>query len=304
MAPALTTSAPTAPHELSSFPNHKAPRTIYPDGIKTSGQHPPLYDILRPYEDFPKKITGPTVWNVEDYRTHPEQWTHVLSPSEIQEISSTADAFLASGTPLTGISRENFQLKEFGSFLGVLRKELIDGKGFILFKGLPVQEWGNHKSAVAYMGLGTHLGYFVSQNAHGHVLGHVKDLGDDPTAISRVRIYRTNARQFFHADDADLVGLLCIAKALEGGESDLVSAHEVWNALQVENPDVARTLTEPIWYFDRKGETSVGEEEWIRTSGTPTTSGPSPVSPTQASSRRSPPPRKKPPPCWKKHVSG
>lgn len=115
-------------------------------------------------------------------------------------------------------------------------------------------------------GLGTHLGYFVSQNAHGHVLGHVKDLGDDPTAISRVRIYRTNARQFFHADDADLVGLLCIAKALEGGESDLVSAHEVWNALQVENPDVARTLTEPIWYFDRKGETSVGEEEWIRTS--------------------------------------
>ena len=81
-----------------------------------------------------------------------------------------------------------------------------------------------------------------------------------------MRIYRTNARQFFHADDADLVGLLCIAKALEGGESDLVSAHEVWNALQVENPDVARTLTEPIWYFDRKGETSVGEEEWIRTS--------------------------------------
>lgn len=180
MAPALTTSAPTAPHKLSSFPNHKAPRTIYPDGIKTSGQHPPLYDILRPYEDFPKKITGPTVWNVEDYRStfcicclpmpypqsihscffgglelinaaHPEQWTHVLSPSEIQEISSTADAFLASGTPLTGISRENFQLKEFGSFLGVLRKELIDGKGFILFKGLPVREWGNHKSAVAYM---------------------------------------------------------------------------------------------------------------------------------------------------------
>ena len=115
-------------------------------------------------------------------------------------------------------------------------------------------------------GLGTHLGYFVSQNAHGHVLGHVKDLGEDSTAIDRVRIYRTNARQFFHADDADLVGLLCIAKALEGGESDLVSSHAVWNALQKENPDVANTLTQPIWYFDRKGEKSVGEEDWIRTS--------------------------------------
>ena len=59
-------------------------------------------------------------------------------------------------------------------FLEPMRKEILNGKGFILFKGFPVQEWGNHKSAVAYMGLGTYLGYFVSQNGLGHVLGHVK----------------------------------------------------------------------------------------------------------------------------------
>ena len=69
----------------------------------------------------------------------------------MQEISSAADAYIARGTPLTGISKETFPLKEFAGFLSVLRKELIDGKGFILFKGLPVQEWGNAKSAVAYM---------------------------------------------------------------------------------------------------------------------------------------------------------
>jgi hypothetical protein len=44
------------------------------------------------------------------------------------------------------------------------------------------------------MGLGTYLGYFVSQNSRGHVLGHVKDLGEDSTKIDSVRIYRTNAR--------------------------------------------------------------------------------------------------------------
>lgn len=115
------------------------------------------------------------------------------------------------------------------------------------------------------MGLGTYLGYFVSQNSRGHVLGHVKDLGEDATQIDKVRIYRTNARQFFHADDSDIVGLLCITKALEGGESDLVSSHNVYNTLAVERPDVLKTLTEPIWYFDRKGETSQGQEEYIRT---------------------------------------
>lgn len=129
-----------------------------------------------------------------------------------------------------------------------------------------MEKWGNHKSAVAYMGLGTYLGYFVSQNSRGHVLGHVKDLGEDSTQIDKVRIYRTNARQYFHADDSDIVGLLCIAKALEGGESDIASSHEVYNVLAKERPDVLKTLTDPIWYFDRKGETSEGQEEYIRTS--------------------------------------
>jgi hypothetical protein len=114
------------------------------------------------------------------------------------------------------------------------------------------------------MGLGTHLGYFLSQNGRGHVLGHVKDVGDDPTQIHSVRIYRTAARQFFHTDDGDLVGLLCLHRAREGGESDVVSVHRVWNVLQRDHPDVAELLTRPVWYFDRKGEVSDGQEEWIR----------------------------------------
>jgi Taurine catabolism dioxygenase TauD, TfdA family len=146
-----------------------------------------------------------------------------------------------------------------------MRAELLNGKGFILFKNFPVHEWGLHKSAVAYMGLGSYIGYPVSQNGKGHILGHVKDLGEDSTQIDKVRIYRTNARQFFHADDADVVGLLCVARAEEGGESDIASSHLVWNTLQAERPDVAELLTQPIWYLDRKGEVSVGQEQWIRT---------------------------------------
>lgn len=145
-----------------------------------------------------------------------------------------------------------------------MREDLINGKGFILFKRFPADTWGPLKNAVAYMGLGTYLGYFVSQNGRGHVLGHVKDVGEDATQIDKVRIYRTTARQFFHADDSDIVGLLCVHRAREGGESDIVSIHNVWNTLQRENPDVAELLTQPIWYFDRKGETSEGEEDWIR----------------------------------------
>ncbi|KAF7923886.1 uncharacterized protein EAE98_007704 [Botrytis deweyae] len=266
MAPSILDTQPIAPHQLSSPSQKTIDRKVFPDGIKTSGQHPPLYDQLRPYSDFPKEITGETVWKAEDYINNPERWVHVFNEEEIAELSAVADKFIADKIPLTGISQDTFRLSKLSTLLASIRTETLNGKGFILFKGFPVEKWGNHKSAVAYMGLGTYLGYFVSQNGRGHVLGHVKDLGEDSTQIDKVRIYRTNARQFFHADDSDIVGLLCIARALEGGESDIVSSHHVWNTLQKERPDVAETLTKPIWYFDRKGEVSVGEEPYIKTS--------------------------------------
>lgn len=155
-------------------------------------------------------------------------------------------------------------MDKLNKVLQALRNDLLNGKGFILFKGFPVESWGASKSAAAYMGLGSHLGHAVSQNGRGHVLGHVKDVGDDPTRIDTTRIYRTTARQFFHADDADVVGLLCLHRAAEGGESDIVSVHGVWNALQRDHPDVAELLTKPVWYFDRKGEVSDGQDGWIR----------------------------------------
>ncbi|OQD60326.1 hypothetical protein PENPOL_c024G07409 [Penicillium polonicum] len=238
--------------------------SVFPDGLKTSGQHPPIYSLVRPYADFPKTHTGPTVWKAEDYQEHPELWTHPFTAEEVAEISDAADQFTQTGTPLTGISMANFPLPNLSQRLEELRQDLINGKGFFRFRGLPVQKWDLQKCATAYMGLGTYLGYFVSQNGRGHVLGHVKDLGEDPTKTDRVRIYRTNARQYFHTDGADLVGLLCIAKSLSGGESDIASTHHVFNALQERDPDVTRTLCEPNWYFDRKGETSEGEEGWIR----------------------------------------
>ncbi|KAF7557060.1 hypothetical protein G7046_g6122 [Stylonectria norvegica] len=250
----------------SNVKTAEVPRSIFPDGLRTSGQHPPLYDALKPYSEFPKEITGPTVWNKDQFVGHPERWTHRFTEDEIDELSATADQFIASGTALTGISQHNFPLPTLSKSLGDLREDILNGKGFILFKGFPAGVWSPQKNAVAYMGLGTYLGYFVSQNGLGHVLGHVKDVGDDATQIDRVRIYRTTARQFFHADPSDIVGLLCVHRAAEGGESDLVSIHNVWNTLQRENPDVAELLTQPVWYFDRKGETSEGEDEWIRTS--------------------------------------
>jgi hypothetical protein len=102
MAPAAIETFSQTP---SVFSYDNPSKLIFPDGIKTSGQFDPEYDQVKPYEEFPDEITGPTVWKAEEYAKNPEQWTHYFSKEEVQEMSDAADAFIASTTPLTGITK-------------------------------------------------------------------------------------------------------------------------------------------------------------------------------------------------------
>ena len=62
-----------------------------------------------------------------------------------------------------------------------MRRDLLSGLGFCLLRGLPVEAWGIARSAAAYWALGLALGDPVPQNKKGHLLGHVMDIGGDPS---------------------------------------------------------------------------------------------------------------------------
>lgn len=94
MAAAATSTVPNA-----------APKSIFPDGLKTSGQHNPVYTQLTPPSQFPKEISGPTVWQAEDYLEHPERWTHVFDADEIAELGEAADQYIKSGKALTAMTK-------------------------------------------------------------------------------------------------------------------------------------------------------------------------------------------------------
>jgi hypothetical protein len=101
----MATARADSPIEVPLFSYEKPSSDVFPDGIKTSGQTPPNYDQIRPYSEFPKEITGPTVWKGEDFKQSPEKWTHRFTADQVQELSDTADAFIQSNTPLTGITK-------------------------------------------------------------------------------------------------------------------------------------------------------------------------------------------------------
>jgi hypothetical protein len=209
--------------------------------------------LLRPL------VHGPSAWIGADIARRPEDWTYQLAPSDLAEIEAATSACL--GRDIATITRDDFPLPTFGPVLDRIRDELLNGRGFALLRGLPVDGRPIAESATAYWGIGTYMGSARSQNAKGHVLGHVRDLGlatEDPN----VRTYQTTERQHFHTDSCDIVGLLCLKTAKQGGLSSLVSSSAIYNAMAQRYPDLAGRLFQPF-SVDRRGEVPDGKKPWF-----------------------------------------
>lgn len=211
--------------------------------------------------EYLEHIKGPAAWIGEKITATPEQWIETLSEAEVSELRAAAANYLSSGQEIGQISAAAFPLPTLAVRMLTLRGELIAGRGFFLIKRLPVEEMSREEAACIFCGIGAHLGHARSQNAMGHILGHVRDIGRDPNDPT-TRIYQTHDRQTFHTDGADVVALLCLNDAKEGGESLLVSAETVWNEMYLQRPDLAELLTGPI-ATDRRGEVPEGQNPWF-----------------------------------------
>lgn len=193
----------------------------------------------------------------------PSIWTAHLSPDQIDELVTASAPYRgASPVEMSRLSVGDVPLPKLAASLDELRAVLVRGRGFQLIRGLPATELGRAHAAAAFLLIGIHLGSLRSQNAHGDLLGQVKNVGlaaEDPT----VRIYQTDERQTFHTDSSDVVGLLCLETAESGGESLLVSVGAIYNELLDTAPESARLLFGEV-ATDRRGEVPAGGEPFFR----------------------------------------
>jgi Taurine catabolism dioxygenase TauD, TfdA family len=209
----------------------------------------------------PETIDIPSAWIGAKMAADPSQWLVQLKAADIAELEHAAHAYLAETRNIGQITKDKFPLPRFGAHLAGLRQTLIKGRGFEVLRGLPVAGYSQEVAATIFCGVGSHLGSARSQNASGHILGHVRDIGAD-AANPTTRIYQTAQRQTFHTDSADVVGLLCIREAMEGGKSLLVSTTTLYNEMQQRRPDLVPYLFEPI-ATDRRGEVPEGQKPYF-----------------------------------------
>ncbi|MCK2219392.1 TauD/TfdA family dioxygenase [Actinomadura sp. ATCC 31491] len=134
-----------------------------------------------------------------------------------------------------------------------VRGLLLDGPGFALLQGVPVDGMSDRQRELAALGLARLVGGLVPQGPGAEPLMHVRDTGADPSG-PRTRSYEHRGPLGYHSDPTDAVALLCLRPARSGGISTIVGSVALHNELVRTRPDLAGLLYEPWWHDLRRGD--------------------------------------------------
>jgi alpha-ketoglutarate-dependent taurine dioxygenase len=209
-----------------------------------------------------RSIAGPTVWNHASLR--PEDYILPVEPHQAAACLRIRDELRRGGTRIDSIEPSDFQDPALAEIGHGVRRRIRSGPGFCMLRGLPIQGWTDQEASMLYWGLGTYLGGPQPQNRKGDRVHLVQDTGK---SVAEARGSKTNSELIFHTDGAsgyvdsqvDVLGLLCLRKAVSGGETLIVSGHTAYNALLETQPELVEELYGEFC-FDRSRETAPGED--------------------------------------------
>ncbi|WP_432974085.1 TauD/TfdA family dioxygenase [Dactylosporangium sp. CA-233914] len=196
-------------------------------------------------------VGGPAAWRGPEIADLPD-WKIELTPAHVAELHAALAGVDRPGIGLREITKERFPLPTLGTVLAGIVDELVDGRGFLLLRGVPVEGLTERQTELMYWGIGLHVGIPIHQRGEDDLLIHVRDQGvdrNDPL----VRGFQTAARLDYHADSSDVVALLCIRPAMRGGVSTIISSVAVHDEIVRRRPDLADLLHEPWWHDRRSG---------------------------------------------------
>ncbi|WP_108374867.1 TauD/TfdA family dioxygenase [Limnohabitans sp. T6-5] len=190
-------------------------------------------------------ITGPAAWKSSDHQHHTD-WMHVLSEDVIAVLDAALAHVKARGLHFPHFTQEDFPIGAWAQALKIYSDELENGRGFLVLRGLKIERYSEEDIQILYYGIGLHMGVPVRQNPKGDLLGLVMNVGD--VTKKTTRVYETNLYLPYHSDPSDVVGLLCIRKAKQGGLSSLVSVAAIYNEILQNHPEYLG-LYYRTWYF-------------------------------------------------------
>jgi hypothetical protein len=186
---------------------------------------------------------GRSVWLGKDL-SRAGDWIFRLPKEAIAEIDDCARGVRESGKPLEDIGTADFPFTTIATEIKSFKREIATGRGFVIVRGLPSEQYTDDELGKIFWGFGAHFGLAMPQSFLGDRLGTVMDLTDEEPERRLRRGYHSAGAQFVHTDACDVVGMISIRTAKLGGASRLASAHAVHNLMLDLCPDLLKMLYE------------------------------------------------------------
>ncbi|MGE3969682.1 MAG: TauD/TfdA family dioxygenase [Dongiaceae bacterium] len=202
-------------------------------------------------------LQGPFVWTGAELANRAE-WRIPLTRDMLAEIDAALATVRRRGLGWDAMRREDFPLEETARLLARVADALEDGCGVVKLSGLPVGDYDEPDIRRLWYGLALHLGRPVSQSNAGLRMKIIRDEGAtvglthgqmiDPDGSAFLSSYAravSNGALRFHTDRTDVVGLLCVGQASEGGLSKIASTVAIHNEILRRRPDLLELLYRP-----------------------------------------------------------
>jgi hypothetical protein len=137
------------------------------------------------------------------------------------------------------IEIDRYMLPSVGNLAAQVRARLANGYGFCVLRGIPEIRFSVDELKMLLLVLGNHIGLVAPQEDRPRSIGEVIDTGPD---MPKDFYFHRGGALPMHMDPVDVVGLLCVRKAKEGGSSGIASAMTVHNELLRDRPDLLTIL--------------------------------------------------------------
>jgi alpha-ketoglutarate-dependent taurine dioxygenase len=187
----------------------------------------------------------------------PSDWLVPLPEAAVTELEEIVHRLKRDPLPTLLLSPTHFSLTHCRDAMAYVSRQLRDGIGLAVIDKLPVERFSLEENQALGWLLGSLLGRLVAQKWDGTMVYDVRDTGK--ALEYGVRRSVTNLDLQFHTDapwlalPPELVGLVCLSPAQEGGLSRFVSLVTVHEELKRRHPALVRCLYEPV-PWDRQAE--------------------------------------------------
>jgi hypothetical protein len=208
-------------------------------------------------------LTAKSAWRSSDIQND-TSWCLQITESQREELIAATEGVVARGLRVPDFGRSDFPLPELEPILTRTTSDLEEGRGVALLRGLPFDRQDETRAAVLLWGVCSYLGRAIPQHAavnlggyRDNLVAHIVNQGYDYNQTN-VHGSLTSAEQMPHCDPSDLVALLCVRPAADGGGiSRIVSAMAIYNEILDKCPEVLDALYEGF-YHDLRDQAADG----------------------------------------------